>query len=70
MRDYLAGLERNDEGLAWQDALRAYRRAQFLRIGLRDLLGFADVREVQAEYSALAEACVAFALRQLDLKTH
>ncbi|HZJ16938.1 MAG TPA: hypothetical protein VFD27_17925, partial [Chthoniobacteraceae bacterium] len=68
MRDYLAGLERNDEGLAWQDALRAYRRAQFLRIGLRDLLGFADAREVQAEYSALAEACVAFALRKLELE--
>ena len=68
MRDYLAGLERNDEGLGWQDALREYRRGQFLRIGLRDLLGFASVREVQSEYSALAEACVVFALRQLGLE--
>jgi glutamate-ammonia-ligase adenylyltransferase len=68
LREYLAGLERNDEGLAWQDGLRAYRRSQFLRIGLRDLLGFADVREVQSEYSALAEACVVFALRQLGLE--
>jgi glutamate-ammonia-ligase adenylyltransferase len=65
---YLAGLARNEEGLSWENAVRVFRRSQFLRIGLRDLLGFASVLEVQREYSALAEACLTFCLRQLGLE--
>jgi [glutamine synthetase] adenylyltransferase / [glutamine synthetase]-adenylyl-L-tyrosine phosphorylase len=64
---HAAGLARNDESLPWRDWLRVYRRAQQLRIGLRDLLGFATLREVWAECTALAEACLAFAQRQLGL---
>ncbi len=63
--DYLRGLRENDEGLAPHDWVRAFRRAQVLRIGLRDVLGFVGLRELQAEYSALAEACVVFRQRQL-----
>jgi glutamate-ammonia-ligase adenylyltransferase len=65
--EHLAGLARNEEQLAPLDAVRAYRRAELLRIGLRDVLGFATLREVQAEYSALAEACLIFTQEQLGL---
>ncbi|MHA3772665.1 bifunctional [glutamate--ammonia ligase]-adenylyl-L-tyrosine phosphorylase/[glutamate--ammonia-ligase] adenylyltransferase [Verrucomicrobiota bacterium sgz303538] len=68
VRDYLAGLARNEERLPWNDWVRVYRRAQSLRIGLRDVLGFATVREVQAEFSALAEACVVFVQRELGFE--
>src|SRR5581483_12095453 len=47
--------------------VRVYRRAQILRIALRDILGFADLERVQSEYSALAEACVIFVQRELGL---
>lgn len=67
VQGYLAGLSANEEGLRWQDWERAYRRAQVLRIGLRDVLGLATLRDVQAEYSALAEACLLFAQEQLGL---
>ncbi len=65
--EHLAGLARNEEGLPWQDAARGYRRAEVLRIGLRDILRLASVREVQAEFSSLAEACVIFAQEKLGL---
>ncbi len=68
VRGYLAGLASNDEKLPWQDWVRAYRRAQILRIGLRDVLGLVTLRELQAEYSALAEACLLFAQRELGLE--
>jgi glutamate-ammonia-ligase adenylyltransferase len=63
--EYLKGLNEAHEDLSWADWVRAYRRAQTLRIALRDLLGFANLTEVQAEYSALAEACLVFVQRQL-----
>lgn len=63
----LSGLARNDENLPWQDWVRVYRRAQQLRIGLRDLLGFATLPEVFAETTALADACLLFTQRQLKL---
>jgi glutamate-ammonia-ligase adenylyltransferase len=65
--EHLAGLARNDEGLSWKDWVRVYRRALQLRIGLRDLLGFASLREVWSECSALAEACLVFTQRELGL---
>jgi len=65
--DYLAGLAQNEERLGWMDGVRVYRRAQILRIALRDILGFADLERVQSEYSALAEACVIFVQRELGL---
>lgn len=65
--DYLAGLARNEEQLPWADWVRAYRRSQILRIFLRDVLSFAGIQEVQAEYSALAESCIGFVQKQLGL---
>jgi glutamate-ammonia-ligase adenylyltransferase len=63
--EYCAALARNEEGLPWEDGLRVVRRAELLRIALRDLLGFATPQEVRAEYSTLAEACVRFAAERL-----
>ena len=54
--NYLAGLETREEQLSWPDWLRVFRRAQVVRIALRDLLGFGTQEEVQAEYTSLAEA--------------
>ena len=46
-------------------AARVYRRGELLRILLRDILGLADLPEIQQEYTALAEACLEFACRAL-----
>lgn len=42
--------------------LRKYHRAEFMRIGLRDILGLADFEQNLVELSALAEACLRYAL--------
>jgi glutamate-ammonia-ligase adenylyltransferase len=65
--DYLAGLVAREERLSWQDWLRVFRRAQIVRIALRDLLGFGSLEQIQAEYTSLAEACLVFAQRELKL---
>jgi len=65
---HLAGLARRDEeGLSPDDWVRVYRRAQILRIALRDILHFAGSAQVQREYSALAEACLLHVQRSLGL---
>jgi glutamate-ammonia-ligase adenylyltransferase len=66
--DHLAGLARREEVLAPGDWVRVYRRAQILRIALRDILGFADIAQVQREYSALAEACLLQVQRSLGIE--
>ncbi|MEO6053527.1 MAG: hypothetical protein ABIP97_05895 [Chthoniobacterales bacterium] len=48
--------------------IRIYRQFQVLRIGLRDILGFCDLQELQKEYTALAEACVIQVLADLKLE--
>lgn len=65
--DYLSGLEEREERLSWQDWLRVFRRAQLLRVALRDLLGFGTLEQIQAEHTSLAEACLVFAQRELQL---
>jgi glutamate-ammonia-ligase adenylyltransferase len=65
---HLGGLARREEELAPGDWVRVYRRAQILRIALRDILGFADIAQVQREYSALAEACLVHMQRALGLE--
>lgn len=42
--------------------LRRYHRAEFMRIGLRDILGLADFEQNLEELTALAEACLSYAL--------
>ncbi len=53
--------------------LRQYHQAELMRIGLRDILGLADFEQNLTELSALAEACLQYALeavlRKNKLKT-
>jgi glutamate-ammonia-ligase adenylyltransferase len=53
--------------------LRRYHQAELMRIGLRDILGLADFEQNLNELSALADACLSYALevvlRQNKLKT-
>jgi glutamate-ammonia-ligase adenylyltransferase len=46
--------------------LRAFRRQEMLRIGLRDLLGKADLQETVTELSDLAEVCLQKAYHWAD----
>lgn len=58
LRDLRHGLGDEDQH-AW---LRRYHQAELMRIGLRDILGLADVDQSVAELSALAEACLQYSL--------
>jgi [glutamine synthetase] adenylyltransferase / [glutamine synthetase]-adenylyl-L-tyrosine phosphorylase len=53
--------------------LRRYHQAELMRIGLRDILGLADFEQYLVELSALANACLQYALevvmRKNKLKT-
>jgi glutamate-ammonia-ligase adenylyltransferase len=49
--------------------LRRYHQAELMRIGLRDILGLADFEQNLAELSALAEACLQYALEAV-LRKH
>lgn len=59
------GLEDADQRL-W---IRRYHHAEFMRIGLRDILGLADLEKVLAEMTALADACLQYAL-DVTLRKH
>ncbi|MCW5625924.1 MAG: bifunctional [glutamate--ammonia ligase]-adenylyl-L-tyrosine phosphorylase/[glutamate--ammonia-ligase] adenylyltransferase, partial [Burkholderiales bacterium] len=65
MRRALDGLEDADEA-ALDRALRRLRRAVMLRLIVRDLAGWADLAEVVAGATSLAEETVAAALRWHD----
>jgi len=58
LRDLRHGLEDKDQHL-W---LRRYHQAELMRIGLRDILGLADFEQYLSELSALADACLQYAL--------
>jgi glutamate-ammonia-ligase adenylyltransferase len=58
LRDLQHGRDDPDQHL-W---LRRYHHAEFMRIGLRDILGVADLEQNLAELSNLADACVQYAL--------
>src|SRR5262249_61040922 len=49
-----------------RSGLRRFKRRHLLRIGARDLLGFAPVDTAGRELSHLADACVEAALRSLE----
>jgi [glutamine synthetase] adenylyltransferase / [glutamine synthetase]-adenylyl-L-tyrosine phosphorylase len=49
--------------------LRRYHQAELMRIGLRDILGLADFEQNLAELSALADACLQYAL-EVVLRRH
>lgn len=65
LRDLRHGLDDADQPL-W---LRRYHQAEQMRIGLRDILGLADPEEGLAELSALADACLQYAL-EATLRKH
>jgi glutamate-ammonia-ligase adenylyltransferase len=48
--------------------LRRYHQAELMRIGLRDILGLADFEQYLTELSALAEACLQYALEVIMLR--
>jgi glutamate-ammonia-ligase adenylyltransferase len=58
LRDLRHGLKDKDQFL-W---LRRYHQAELMRIGLRDILGLADFEQHLVELSALADACLQYAL--------
>jgi glutamate-ammonia-ligase adenylyltransferase len=58
LRDLRHGLADEDQHL-W---LRRYHQAELMRIGLRDILGLAGSEQYLTELSALAEACLQYAL--------
>ncbi|HEV2391516.1 MAG TPA: hypothetical protein VG146_04040 [Verrucomicrobiae bacterium] len=58
LRDLRHGFDDADQGL-W---LRRYHQAELMRIGLRDILGLADPEQYLSELSALADACLQYAI--------
>ncbi|MGA2657524.1 MAG: bifunctional [glutamate--ammonia ligase]-adenylyl-L-tyrosine phosphorylase/[glutamate--ammonia-ligase] adenylyltransferase [Verrucomicrobiota bacterium] len=65
VRDLRHGIDDPDQHL-W---LRRYHQAELMRIGLRDILGLADFEQYLSELSALAEACLQYAL-EVVLRRH
>jgi len=69
LRDLRHGLDDADQKL-W---LRRYHQTELMRIGLRDILGLADPGQYLTELSALADACLQYAveaaMRKHKLKT-
>jgi glutamate-ammonia-ligase adenylyltransferase len=69
LRDLRHGLNDEDQRL-W---LRKYHQTEIMRLGLRDILGLAGDEQYLTELSALAEACLRYALeavmRQHRIKT-
>ncbi len=62
LRDLRLGAGDPDQAL-W---LRRYHQAELMRIGLRDILGLADFERNLVELSALADACVRYALETVS----
>jgi glutamate-ammonia-ligase adenylyltransferase len=62
--DSLADCETEDK--RFYRTLRIFRKQEMLRIGLRDLLGKADLQETVAELSDLAEVCLQKAYEWAD----
>jgi glutamate-ammonia-ligase adenylyltransferase len=65
LADLRYGLEDQDQHL-W---LRRYHEAELMRIALRDILGLADFEQYLTELSALADACLQYAL-EVVLRKH
>ncbi len=65
--DFAKGLREPVEDLDLANWMRFFRRAEVIRILLRDVLGFASLEELQSEMTELAEASLEFALEQLKI---
>lgn len=64
LRDLRHGANDKDQAL-W---MRQYHQAELMRIGLRDILGLADFEQYLTELSALADACLQYALEAVMRK--
>ncbi len=64
LKDLRHGHEDEDQ-FFW---LRRYHEAELMRLGLRDILGLADFEQNLAELSALADACLQYALEAVMRK--
>ena len=56
----------DEDQMLW---LRRYHKTEFMRIGLRDILGLADFEQNLLELSSLADACLEYALESV-LRKH
>jgi len=65
LRDLRHGLADADQKL-W---LRRYQQTELMRIGLRDILGLADPEQYLTELSALADACLQYAV-EVTMRKH
>ncbi len=65
LRDLRHGLDDADQKL-W---LRRYHQTELMRIGLRDILGLADPEQYLTELSALADACLQYAI-EVTMRKH
>lgn len=65
LRDLRFGLQDEDQK-RW---IRRYHQAEQMRIGLRDILGLSDFEQSLIEISALADACLQYAL-EVVMKEH
>ena len=65
LRDLRHGLADEDQRL-W---IRRYHQTEVMRIGLRDILGLADEDQYLTELSALADACLQYAL-EVSMRKH
>ncbi len=59
-QSFLSNLQTNPTGLPPLTWVRDFQRAEMLRVLLRDVLGLAQLSQLQDEVTNLAEACVAF----------
>jgi glutamate-ammonia-ligase adenylyltransferase len=64
LRDLRYGLRDADQ----KQWLRRYHQAELMRIGLRDILGLADPEQYLTELSALADACLQYAVEVMTRK--
>jgi glutamate-ammonia-ligase adenylyltransferase len=59
-------IEEVSDDASFLRTLRIFRKQEIFRIGLRDLLGKADLQEIVGELSDLAEACLEHAAAWMD----
>ena len=64
----LDALDWREDDAGRRSGLRRFKRRHLLRIGARDVLGFAALDTASRELSCLADACVEGALRSLEPK--
>jgi glutamate-ammonia-ligase adenylyltransferase len=62
MHEELSGTQ--EEGTETINTARRWKQAEMLRIGIEDVMGLVDIEQTHAEITALAEACLRFALEQ------